>query len=332
MNAVSETTTSDAVVLSGVGKTFRQRRGEPFRALHGVDLRVRAGEIHGLLGRNGAGKSTLVKLICGLQQTSEGTVRTLGIDPAHRRRELTHQIGVVFGQKSSLWWDLSVTDNLAALASLYKVPKHAYDDRRARLIDGLNLGGVLDRPIRQLSLGERVKSELAGALLHGPRLLVLDEPTIGLDLVSKRQLRRWLSTVARENDVAVLLTSHDTADIAVLCQNVTLLEQGQVAFAGTVDGLRDTMHDRVSVQLSARERPLADAELVSLQRVSQWSDCAVEVAGDRGSVRLSGPAARHDDLIKVALELEPAKRGLTLESMSPTLEDALLSRFDRTER
>lgn len=321
-----------AIDLAGVSKTFRQRRGSPLYALTNVDLVVRPGEIHGLLGRNGAGKSTLVKLICGLQRPTAGSVRTLGQAPDRRRQEVARQIGVVFGQKSSLWWDLSLADNLSTLRALYRVPIEAYKKRKQQIVDGLNLSGVMDRPIRQLSLGERVKSELAGALLHAPRLLVLDEPTIGLDIVSKRHLRTWLSSVVANDGVSVLLTSHDAGDIAALCHRVTLIEQGAVAFVGSVDDLRGTVVGGVSVRLTATERSLSDAELSRIGVVNQWKGCSVEVTDDHSRVSLSGPTERHDDLIQLALELKPSRNGLVLETSTPTLEDALLSRFQRTDR
>ncbi len=320
------------IELTGVSKTFRQRRGSPLDALTHVDLVVRPGEIHGLLGRNGAGKSTLVKLVCGLQRPTAGSVRTLGQAPDRRRQEVARQIGVVFGQKSSLWWDLSLADNLSTLRALYRVPIEEYKKRKQRIMDGLNLGGVMDRPIRQLSLGERVKSELAGALLHAPRLLVLDEPTIGLDVVSKCHLRSWLSSVVANDGVSVLLTSHDAGDITALCHRVTLIEQGTVAFVGSVDDLRGTVVGGVSVRLTATERSLSDAELSRLEVVSQWEGCAVDVTDDHSRVSLSGPAERHDDLIQLALKLEPSHSGLVLETSTPTLEDALLNRFQQTDR
>lgn len=321
-----------AVHLSSVTKTFKQRKGEPLVAIEGVDLEIAAGEVHGLLGRNGAGKSTLVKLICGLQVPTEGQVRTLGTDPVRRRRQIASRIGVVFGQKTSLWWDLSVNDNLDALRTLYRVPAHEHRVRRERILDGLSLMNVLDRPIRQLSLGERVKAELAGALLHNPRLLVLDEPTIGLDLISKRSLRNWLSTVAAEERTAVLLTSHDTEDISALCRDVTLIEGGKVAFNGTVHALRGSINDRVVVTLTASERELDDAEIAALRPVAGWDGCGMELSSDRSRATLIGPAERHDDLVRICLALGPAAHGLILETASPSLEDALIGRFEDIDR
>lgn len=215
---------------------FRRRRRE-VRAVDGIDLTVRRGEVVGYLGPNGAGKSTTVKMLTGILVPTGGTVRVRGLDPNRHRVELARRVGVVFGQRSQLWPDLPLVDSFELLRHIYAVPAAAYRERRAELDELLGLGDLLATPVRQLSLGQRMRGDLAAALLHGPELLYLDEPTIGLDVVAKDRVRRFLAHVNAERDVTILLTTHDLVDVERLCRRVVVIDHGRVVHDGDLGQL-----------------------------------------------------------------------------------------------
>jgi ABC-2 type transport system ATP-binding protein len=199
---------------------------------------VRAGEFVGYLGPNGAGKSTTIKMLTGILTPSSGSVRVAGLDPSRQRTTLARRIGVVFGQRTTLWWDLPLRDSLALVRHLYRVDPGEHRARLRRLVDLLDLGPFLDTPVRQLSLGQRMRGDLTAALLHEPDVLVLDEPTIGLDVVSKAAVRAFLAQLNAERGTTILLTTHDLGDIERLCRRVMIIDRGRLAYDGDLDRLR----------------------------------------------------------------------------------------------
>jgi len=207
-------------------------------AVDGIDLRIDAGEAVGFLGPNGAGKSTTIKMLTGILVPTAGRLRVCGLDPVTQRRELARRIGVVFGQRSGLWWDLPLADSFALVRAIHRVPEAAYRARLDRCVDVLGLSEFLATPVRQLSLGQRMRGEITAALLHAPPLLVLDEPTVGLDLVSKERLRAFLREVNAQDGVTVLLTTHDLPDVERLCRRVVVIDRGRVVADSDLDALR----------------------------------------------------------------------------------------------
>jgi ABC-2 type transport system ATP-binding protein len=208
-------------------------------AVTDVNLQVEAGEMVGFIGPNGAGKSTTIKMLTGVLAPSSGEARVLGYVPLDERTKLAQRIGVVFGQRSQLWWDLPLGDSFSLLRHIYRVPADRFD-QTLRWLSGLfDLGPLLPVPVRQLSLGQRMRGELAAALLHEPELLFLDEPTIGLDVVSKHAVREALSVLNRERGTTVLLTTHDLADIEQLCERVVIIDHGRVIEDGPLATLLD---------------------------------------------------------------------------------------------
>jgi ABC-2 type transport system ATP-binding protein len=219
-------------------RTGRLRRTtRRVRAVDGIDLTVARGETVGYLGPNGAGKSTTLKMLTGVLAPSSGQVSVCGLTPVTERTRLAMRIGVVFGQRSGLWWDLPLRDSFDLLRHVYRVPaaEHAARLRRCRTL--LDLDGFLDTPVRQLSLGQRMRGELTAALLHGPEVLFLDEPTIGLDVLSKQAVREFLAELGRTGDTTVLLTTHDLADLERLCRRLLVIDHGRVVHDGTVEAL-----------------------------------------------------------------------------------------------
>ncbi|MFI7215054.1 ATP-binding cassette domain-containing protein [Micromonospora maritima] len=232
----------NVIEMDGLRKEFtvRVRAGTLRRekrtvtAVDGVDLRVERGEMLGYIGPNGAGKSTTLKMLTGVLMPSAGHARVCGLRPVADRTRLALRIGVVFGQRSQLWWDLPLRDSFDLLRHVYRVPAGAHAARLARCRELLDLDAFLDTPVRQLSLGQRMRGELTAALLHGPEVLFLDEPTIGLDVVSKQAVRGFLAELGRAGDTTLVLTTHDLADIERLCRRLVVIDHGRVVHDGSI--------------------------------------------------------------------------------------------------
>lgn len=214
------------------------RRYETRIALDHISFTIEEGETVGYIGPNGAGKSTTVKILSGILVPDSGEVKVLGKVPWRHRLEIVRQIGVVFGQRTQLWWDLQVIESFDLLRAIYRIPQEAYRKTLANLVDVLELSKLLHTPVRQLSLGQRMRCDLAASLLHSPRILFLDEPTIGLDATSKLAVRDFIRRLNQEQKVTILLTTHDMDDIEALCQRVLILNEGKIHFDGPLEHLR----------------------------------------------------------------------------------------------
>lgn len=242
------------IVVEGLVKSFRVAERDPgmlgalrgivarrhriVRALDGIGFALEAGELVGYIGPNGAGKSTTVKILAGILVPDAGRVEVLGRVPWRQRIAHVRDIGVVFGQRTQLWWDLPVIESLDMLRHIYRVPAEAFRRSKDELIELLDLDGILATPVRQLSLGQRMRADLAASLVHAPPILFLDEPTIGLDAVSKLAVRDFIRRLNRERGVTVVLTTHDMDDIEALCQRVLIISGGGIVLDGTLTQLR----------------------------------------------------------------------------------------------
>jgi ABC-2 type transport system ATP-binding protein len=251
-----------------------RRRREVVRAVDGISFDITAGEIVGYIGPNGAGKSTTIKMLTGILVPTGGTVRVDGLDPQRSRIELAMRIGVVFGQRNQLWWDLPLADSFELLRHVYRVDPARHARRLSEFVELLDLGPFLDTPVRQLSLGQKMRGEITAALLHDPSILYLDEPTIGLDVVSKSRVREFLARVNRELGVTVILTTHDLSDVERLCSRLMVIDRGRLVYDGTVDDLkaRHGQHRTLVVDLEQPNGPLEvdGAEVVRVEGPRQW--------------------------------------------------------------
>ncbi len=209
------------------------------RAVDSISFAIAPGEMVGYVGPNGAGKSTTIKMLTGILVPTAGQVRVAGLDPTRQRRVLAARIGAVFGQRTQLWWDLPLIDSLELLRHIYRVPAARFAENLVAFRDILGLDEFLQTPVRQLSLGQKMRGDLAAALLHDPDILYLDEPTIGLDVVAKGRIREFLLEINRTRGVTVLLTTHDMADIAHLCARMMIIDHGHLLYDGSVEAIRD---------------------------------------------------------------------------------------------
>lgn len=219
-------------------RTLVTRQHESTRAVDGVTFSIDEGELIGYLGSNGAGKSTTIKMLSGILVPTSGTVQVAGLVPWEQRERNALQIGVVFGQRTQLWWDLPLGDSLKLIGKLYRVDAARYRRNFDRLVDLLDLENFLDRPVRQLSLGQRMRGDLAAAMLYEPRILYLDEPTVGLDVVARERTRQFVEEVNRDSGTTIMLTTHDLADVERLCKRIIFISQGTVLYDGSVTELK----------------------------------------------------------------------------------------------
>ncbi len=214
------------------------RRYQDLKAVDGISFSVNKGELLGYIGPNGAGKSTSIKMLTGILKPTSGYMRVLGFDPFLQRRDYTMQIGVVFGQRTQLWWDIAVIESFKLLRRIYHVPQSCYQERLERLTDILALSELFHMPVRKLSLGQRVRCDLAASLLHNPGVLFLDEPTIGLDTVAKDATRSFLRQINREFSTTIILTTHDLKEIEELCSRIIILDRGHIVYDGALEAIK----------------------------------------------------------------------------------------------
>lgn len=271
------------IAASGVEKIFRQpkrhagfggairslfsREFTEVRAVDGISFTIEPGEAVGYLGPNGAGKSTMIKMMTGILVPSAGTVEVLGREPHTHRITNAAEIGVVFGQRSQLWWDLPVRDSFDLNRHIYDIPAPRFAENLTRLTTMLDMAGYIDRPVRQLSLGQRMRAEIAMALLHDPKILFLDEPTIGLDVVAKDVVRKFLAEVNRDRGTTIILTTHDLVDIEEICPRLIMVDDGKLLFDGELKSLRTALGSRRRLKLEFGTDPgpiiLTTAKLVT---------------------------------------------------------------------
>ncbi|MBT2423275.1 ABC transporter ATP-binding protein [Streptomyces sp. ISL-22] len=253
---------------------FLKRERRQVRAVDSISFTVARGEMVGYIGPNGAGKSTTIKMLTGILTPSGGRLRVAGIDPSRERTRLAHRIGVVFGQRTTLWWDLPLIDSYKLMHRMYRIPDGRYRENLDRLVEHLDLGALLDVPVRQLSLGQRMRGDIAAALLHDPEVLYLDEPTIGLDVISKAKVREFLRELNTERATTVLLTTHDLQDIEQLCSRVMVIDHGRMMYDGPLAGLHEVGEsERTLVVDLERELPpieAAPARVVKVEGPRQW--------------------------------------------------------------
>jgi len=273
----------------GAFKDLFRREYHTLTAVDGISFRIEKGEFVGYIGPNGAGKSTTIKMMTGILVPASGEIIANGYRPYEDRTRYTKTIGVVFGQRTQLWWDIAVIESFKLLRRIYDVPEAEYRTRLAFFCELLGLDEFLHSPVRKLSLGQRMRCEMAAALLHNPSIVFLDEPTIGLDLVAKDRIRGFLKDINRELDTTILLTTHDLSDIEELCRRVIIIDRGKLLYDGSLDTLRHRLgrYNLINIHLEDRKHRVKLDQMLGEGNGIQWDhadDLTYTIRYDREQV------------------------------------------------
>lgn len=305
-------------------KALVARKYEVKKAVDGVSFEVKEGEIVGFIGPNGAGKSTTIKALTGILKPDSGEVRVLGLEPFRQRRVLAKKIGVVFGQRTQLWWDIPAIESFKLFQKIYEIPQQEFEKTYARVNAILELGDFVDQQVRKLSLGQRMRCEIAASILHNPRVLFLDEPTVGIDVVGKERIRRFIKEINREFKTTIVLTSHDMFDVEKLAKRVIIIDEGRVVYDGGLDALKKNYVKQKNVTV-AFDKPIGE------DRVKQASE------------GIASAVTRESDL-SYSFDVPIGKENLLLQNLSkelvvldikiqePPVDDVIASIFCRRER
>ena len=235
--------------IKGYFKHLIKPQYKEFNAVNGINFNIEEGELVGYIGENGAGKSTTIKMLTGLLTPTSGNVVVNGIIPSKKRIENNKNIGAVFGQKTQLWWDLPVIESFRLIKKMYKIPENEYRKNLKKFAEILDLNDLLEKQVKNLSLGQKMRCEIAATFLHNPKIVYLDEPTIGLDVFVKEKIRKFIKEVNKEKKTTVILTTHDLNDIEDVCDRIILLDKGQIIYDGSKQKFKDTYGKYVIAEL-----------------------------------------------------------------------------------
>ncbi len=296
-------------------RTLLSREYREVQAVDDVSFQIRTGELVGFIGPNGAGKSTTIKMLTGILVPSGGRIDVAGLVPHRQRKDLARRIGVVFGQRTQLWWDLPLIESIELLRFIYRVPEKRFRQNLAAFRELLDLDPFLNTPVRQLSLGQRMRGDLAAALLHDPEIVYLDEPTIGLDVVAKHRIRGFLRRINQERGVTVLLTTHDVADLEQLCSRLLIIDQGRLLYDGSLDEIRERFGGERTLVVDLADGSLADTTALEVAGASE-----VRADGPRRWLRFSRRALTAPDLIAAVAARYPVQ-DLAIEE--PSIEEII---------
>lgn len=241
------------VGVIGMLKTLFSTKYEIKTAVNNISLNIKDGEIVGYIGSNGAGKSTTIKMMCGILTPTKGQILIDGVEPYRKRKQVSQKIGVVFGQKTQLWWDIPLIESFKVLKEIYRISDKDYNERIQFLSETLGLNDFMSQSVRTLSLGQRMRADLAAAWLHNPKILFLDEPTIGLDVLVKEKIRQAIKIMNQKFNTTVILTTHDMKDIEDLCSRIIMIEKGSIIYDGTLENIKYRFGDQRTVQISTKE-------------------------------------------------------------------------------
>ena len=282
--------------LSGAVRSLFHREFEKKVAVDDISFTIDKGDIVGYIGPNGAGKSTTIKMMVGILTPTSGRVTVNGIVPYENRVENAKRIGVVFGQRSQLWWDIPLRESFQMLKYIYRIPEDVFKKNIAKFSEVLDIGSLLNVPVRQMSLGQKMRGDLCAALLHNPDILFLDEPTIGLDVVVKENIRKFIQKANREFQTTVVLTTHDIPDIEKLCSRVIVIDSGRVMYDGNLKHMKNTYGTGEEIVIELEE-PVAHIESLERIGVSDVSFC-----GNKATVRYNTEVTNATQIIGVVMQ------------------------------
>ena len=288
--------------LKGSVKSLFKPKKEIITAVDDISFTVPKGEILGFIGPNGAGKSTVIKMLTGILMPTSGMCRINGQIPQKDRKNYVREIGVVFGQRTQLWWDLALRETYAVLKEIYQVPDEQYHKRMAFLNEVLELDDFIASPVRTLSLGQRMRADIAASLLHSPKVLFLDEPTIGLDVVVKENIRSAIRKINEEEGTTVILTTHDLADIEFLCERIVMIDKGKKVYDGSLSGLKHNFGDVRTLEFELVNPP--DFKLLDYQRRFRLTEdeISAECDGTAAKVRFDTAKVSVEDVVSYTLQ------------------------------
>lgn len=287
--------------MKGAALSLFSRKYEIVKAVDDIDLDIAQGEMIGYIGRNGAGKSTTIKMLTGILVPSGGEVTVNGLTPHRRRTVNAMNIGVVFGQRTQLKWDIPVAETFRLLREVYQVPKERYRQNLELFTEVLELDGLLHTPVRKLSLGQRMKCDLAAAFLHNPKIIYLDEPTIGLDIVVKERVREFIKAMNRERGTTVILTTHDLRDIDEICKRAIIIDNGRIAYDGSLDQIKREFGGQRIVRFDLG-KPVSDYSVFDIPDAE-----IVESQDLFFKVRIHRDGLSSSDLIREVLDVFPVQ-------------------------
>ena len=303
----------DPGIAGAVRSLFRRKRQEVLAADR-INVRIEEGELVGFLGPNGAGKTTTLKMLSGILYPTSGRAEVLGFVPWERRPEFQKQFSLVMGQKNQLWWDLPPEESFLLFRELYEIPADVYRQRVKMLTEMLEISHLMNVQVRKLSLGERMKCELAAALLHRPRVVFLDEPTIGLDVVSQKRIREFIRQTNREDGSTIVLTSHYMDDVRALCERVVIVDHGRVIYDDSLARLVSRYTDSKQLRLTF-SKPVEQSDLGGLGRVSSFDGLSAELESPR------------DEAARVAAAALSRLPVVDIEIRDPDVEDVIRDLF-----
>lgn len=298
-------------------KYILHRQYRQIDAVNNISFSIKQGEIVGFIGPNGAGKSTTIKMLTGILVPSSGSIQVLGRDPFKSRKENAREIGVVFGQRSQLWWDLPVRDTYKLLKKIYHIQDDTYEENLNTFSDILGIGEFIDQPVRQLSLGQRMRADICAALLHNPKILFLDEPTIGLDIVVKKQIRQMICEINRLKKVTVILTTHDMKDIEATCQRIILIDKGRIVVDQPTKEILHTFSSDGKIVVAFENTP----EALSIPNTTQ-------VKFDNGRYVIAYDHARNS-AANIISDLTQKHKIVDVEIQAPDIDDIIQSFYQK---
>ncbi len=303
----------------GSVKGLFSREKVEVQAVKGIDLNIEQGELVGFLGPNGAGKTTTLKMLSGILYPTGGTCKVLGFNPSDRKADMLRQISLVMGNKMQLWWDLPAWDSFVVLRELYDIDHATFKRRLDYLVESLQLEEKINTQVRKLSLGERMKCELVAALIHNPRVVFLDEPTIGLDLVSQKRIREFLKDLNAREGSTILLTSHYMQDVQELCNRVIVIDQGETVYEGTLDALTTEFSDSKRLRITFSDE-IPSEGLSRFGTTVEQQDCTVVLAIPREqTAQVTGAILQQYSVADIGIE-------------DVSVEEVIRDLFDRTAK
>ena len=267
--------------LKGMIKSLFSRKYDEVRAVDDISFDIQEGEIVGYIGANGAGKSTTIKMMCGILYPSSGSVIVNGMGFEKDRQKINKNMGVVFGQKTQLWWDIPLIETFKILKSIYEVPDDEYNERFDYLCELLDLKPFLTQTVRSLSLGQRMRADFAAALIHSPKIVYLDEPTIGLDVLVKDNIRRAIKELNKKYNITVILTTHDMKDIEELCNRIIIIDKGKILYDGSLTNIKYRFGNTKTIYIPS------NVELDKNDLISKFNGVLIENQDDKTALKFS---------------------------------------------